>query len=720
MNLLLSLAAAAGAADDIVIADFEGPDYGDWKAEGEAFGPGPAQGTLPGQMTVSGYDGRGLVNSYFSGDGTTGTLTSPEFEIARKHLVFLIGGGGWVNRTCMNLVVGTSVVRTATGQNTEPGGSEELAPASWDVGEFMGRTAHLEIIDRETGGWGHVNVDRIAQSDRPAPPVARPGTLEREIPLKKQYLLFPVRNGAENDRKQLVSVQVGGATVRKFDMGMSDRPDWFAHLDVSAWQGQTAVVRVERIAEDSKAVDSIEPSDTPWRADGIYSEPLRGQFHFSPRRGWNNDPNGLVHADGEYHLYFQHNPYGWSWGNMHWGHAVSRDMVHWRELPIALYPHQYSDWVFSGSAVVDKDNTSGWRKGTNSLIVAAFTSTARGECIAYSTDGGRTFAEHDGNPVVKHAGRDPRLLWHAASRQWVMAVYDEFEGGRFIAFYTSPDLKAWTFQSRIADFFECPDIFELPVCSQAREGSGERGTRLTALTTNVSQTRWVLTAASSDYMVGAFDGKTFTPATPKLTGHRGRGFYAAQTFSQEPQGRVVQIGWLQTTTPGMPFNQSMSLPNELRLLATPEGPRLTWTPVKELESLRAASHALGPLQLAPGEANPLAGVRGELLEIRAEFAPGNAAEIAFAIRGARVVYDCAKQDLSINDHRAPAPLRDGRQRLAIFVDRTALELFASDGLTYVPMPFAANPNTVALELSACGGTAQFQSLQVYELKSAWP
>ena len=404
-------------------------------------------------------------------------------------------------------------------------------------------------------------------------------------------------------------------------MDLADEPDWFAHLDVSAWHGKQATVRVEKLAEDAKALDLVTQADTIWNADQLYREPLRAQLHFSPRRGWNNDPNGMVFADGEYHLYFQHNPYGWPWGNMHWGHAVSRDMVHWEELPIAIYPYKFGDWVFSGSAVVDRTNTSGWKKGDNELIVAAYTSTGRGECIVYSNDRGRTFQEFDGNPVVKHHGRDPRLLWHAPSKQWVMAVYDEMEKSRGIAFHTSPDLKTWTFQSRIDGFFECPDIFEL---------SG----------------KWVLTAASSEYMVGTFDGKTFTPETPKLKGHLGRGFYAAQTFSHEPKGRVVQIGWLQTATPGMPFNQAMSLPLELKLRQTAAGPRLTWQPVEELKSLRVASY----------RGDDVAKCRGELLEVRAEFA----GDVTFTVRGATISYDAAKQEIVVNDHRAPRAV-GGRQ-----------------------------------------------------------
>jgi fructan beta-fructosidase len=696
----LAIAAAThAAAADIVIADFEGKDYGDWKVEGTAFGPGPAQGTLPHQMEVSGYAGHGLVNSFFGGDKATGKLTSPDFKIERKFIKFLIGGGGYPDRTCMNLFVRGKRVCTIAGPNVVPGGSEELAPASWDVTQFTGQTAHLEIVDDATGGWGHINVDQIVQSDVPAVAAPKLTTRDRTLTLDKRYLLLPVKNDTKKAPKQRVAVLVDGAIVREFDIDLADQPDWFAHLDVSAWQGKQATLHVTKLPESSQALELVTTSDAIWHVINLYREPLRGQLHFSPRRGWNNDPNGMVFADGEYHLYFQHNPYGWPWGNMHWGHATSPDMVHWREQPEAIYPHQYGDWAFSGSAVVDAANTSGWRTGTNALIVAAYTSTGRGECIVYSNDRGRTFQEFEGNPVLKHSGRDPRLLWHAASHQWVMAVYDEFEKTRCIAFHTSPDLKTWTFQSRIEGFFECPDMFELPLGDKKY---------------------WVLTAASSDYMIGQFDGQKFTPETAKLKGQQGRGFYAAQTFSHEPQGRVVQIGWLQTATRGMPFNQSMSLPNELKLLATPEGPRLTWTPVKELEALRARSHLLGPMHLAPGAANPFAGLKGELLEVRAEFAPGDATEVVFTVRGLKIAYDCAKQELAVGDHRVSAPLFDGHQRLIIYVDRTAFEVYASDGLAFIPVATAPDADDQALTLSVEGGTATITALDVHELNSIWP
>jgi len=697
LHVIALTAPGLHATDDVLIADFESANYRNWKVTGEAFGPGPARGTLPGQMQVDGFQGKGLVNSFFKGDDTTGTLTSPAFKIERPFLSFLIGGGGWPE-TIMNLRVEGKTVRTATGPNTQSGGSEKLEAQSWDVAEFIGHEASIEIVDQRKGGWGHLNVDHIVQTTKKPPGIATNAT--REIIADKRLLNFPVKTGAP---KRNVTVFVDGKPLRYFEIELADAaPDWWAPLDISGWAGRKLRVQMDKLPEDSQALTQLSQADSLKGGENLYREPLRAQFHFSPRRGWNNDPNGLVWSQGEFHLYFQQNPYGWNWGNMHWGHAVSRDLVHWEELPIAIYPHAPGDAVFSGSAVVDKDNTSGWKKGDNDLLVAAFTSTGRGECIVYSNDRGRTWTEYEGNPVVKHEGRDPRLLWHEPTKRWVMALYNEHDKKQWITFHTSPDLRKWEFASRIEGFYECPDLFELPVEGRA------------------SRNGWVLTAASSEYMVGAFDGKTFTPETPKLPGHRGKGFYAAQTFSHDPKERIVQLGWLQTATPGMPFNQAMSLPLKLGLRQTPEGPRLTWEPVAELASLRGKQLAKlsGPL---PPNSDPLAGVHGELLEIRAAFEPGTATEIDFNVRGNLVSYDATSQEIVVNGKRAPAPLLDGKtQRLIIYADRTSLEVFAADGLTYLPFPINLDPSNTSLSAVAKGGTAQIRVLEAYELKSIWP
>lgn len=703
---LLSVASAL-AAEDIVIASFENDSYAPWTVTGEAFGTAPAHGTLPGQMQVDGYKGKGLVNSFNKGDDSTGALTSPAFTIQRRYIGFLIGGGNNPEKLALNLLVNGKVVRSATGPNDKPGGSETLAPESWEVGEFAGQKAVLQILDNATGGWGHINVDQIVQTDRKPPGLVT--NAKRDFKIEKRYLNLPIKNGPTRKVTTLVD---GHVEVRN-DIGLANgAPDWWAPMDVSAWSGKTVTIQVDRLAEDSTALSAIEQSDEIKGAENLYREPLRGQFHFSPKRGWNNDPNGMVFYNGEYHLFFQHNPYGWPWGNMHWGHAVSRDMIHWEELGDKLAPDDMGP-MFSGSAVVDWKNTSGFGKDGKPPLVLIYTAAGNPtvQAIAYSTDG-RHFTKYSGNPVVKQitgGNRDPKVMWHEPTQKWVMVLYVEWEKKHTIHFFTSPNLRDWTLASITEGIpgsnylFECPDFFELPVDGKA------------------SNKKWVLLAANGEYAVGTFDGTTFMPEQTKLTGHRGRGFYAPQTFSDIPKrdGRRIQIGWFQTETKGMPFNQSMTVPLELKLVSTPDGPRLTFAPVRELTRLRAKTYQVRAGTLTPASANPLAQVATDLVELRTEFTPAEGSEITFNVRGCAVTYDTKKQELVVNGHRAHAPLQKGKQRLAIYCDRTGLEVFASDGLCYVPMPFQPKAGDLALSAAVKNGETKFTKLEAYALKSAW-
>jgi sucrose-6-phosphate hydrolase SacC (GH32 family) len=701
--LLIALFPASLLAQrpDLLVADFEGADYGSWKITGEAFGPGPARGTLPNQMPVDGFEGKGLVNSYFNGDRTTGTLTSPPFKIERRYIQFLIGGGKDTEKTSMHLLVDGRRVRTATGPNDRPGGSERLAPESWDVDNLAGQTASIEIIDQATGGWGHINVDQIVQTDRRLPQWQ--DNAERTFQIQKRFLNVPIKNGAA---KRKVTMLVDGRVEVVNEMELADAAaDWWAFMDVSAWKGRTVTLRVERLREDSGALSAIEPSDTLRASEtDPYDEPSRGQFHFSSRRGWNNDPNGLVFCNGEYHLFYQHNPYGWNWGNMHWGHATSRDLVHWTEWGDVLAPDALGP-MFSGSAVVDWKNTSGLGTDDKPPLVLIYTAAGNPtvQCLASSTDG-RSFTKFSGNPVVRQitgGNRDPKVFWHRPTRKWVMTLYVETNKVHTIHFLTSPNLKEWTTTSRADGFFECPDFFELPV-----DG-------------NAATKKWVLTAANSEYQIGTFDGQTFKPNTLRIKGHRGRGFYAAQTFSDVPEkdGRRIQIGWFQTPTPGMSFNQSMTIPLELNLRSTAEGLRMTWTPVKELEVLRKQSYRLDGINVS--NVNPLVHIQSDLFEVRGEFEPEAGCEVIFNIRGATIAYDSGKQEIAVNGHRTHAPLLNGRQSVVIYCDRMGLEVFASDGLIYVPMPFIPKTADRGLSLQCKGGAVKFTTLRVHELKSAW-
>jgi sucrose-6-phosphate hydrolase SacC (GH32 family) len=709
--LIISLPAETlWAADDLVVADFENETYEPWTVTGKAFGPGPAKGTLPNQMHVDGFRGERLVNSFYGGDGETGTLTSPPFRIERAYLAFLIGGGKNEQQLALRLIVDDKVVRSATGLNDRAGGSESLVAASWDVTEFIGKSAMLQIVDQATGGWGHINLDQIVQTD--IQPRGIVIDTEREFTGDARFLMIPIKDGAP---KRIVTLLVDGHPVVRNEIELADdQPDWWAPMEVESWRGKSLTIRVDQLHEDSKASRSMTMSDSITDGDNLYREPLRGQFHFSPRRGWNNDPNGLVYFNGEYHLFFQHNPYGWSWGNMHWGHAVSTDLVHWQELGDVLLPDDMGP-MFSGSAVVDWNNTSGFGAPGRPPLVLIYTAAGNPtvQCLAYSTDG-RQFTKYSGNPVVPEitgGNRDPKVFWHEPTQKWVMVLYVEKPADRHtVHFLTSPNLKEWQVASVIDGdpkgqrfLFECPDLFSLPI-------DGDDMNR-----------RWILFGANSEYAIGSFDGVRFHPEQTHLPGHRGRGFYAAQTYSDIPaaDGRRILIGWFQTETKGMSFNQSMTIPIELKLAATAEGPRMTFTPVRELEQLRTRTHQIGPATLKPGDINPLAEIHAELVELRIDFQPDEASRLNLMVRGVPIAYDAQRQELNVDGIVTSAPLQQGNQRLTIYCDRTGLEVFASDGLVYVPMPVNLDPGNRELNVAAEGGSARLHTLNVHELRSAW-
>jgi fructan beta-fructosidase len=522
----------------------------------------------------------------------------------------------------------------------------------------------------------------------------------REIVCGKRYLLFPVKNGAE---KRRVVFEINGETAREFEIelaaGEADA-DFWVFLDVTAFGGKTALLKADA---DAPGLAAVEQGDEIKGAENLYDERLRPQFHFSSRRGWNNDPNGMVHYDGEWHLYYQHNPYGWKWGNMHWGHAVSRDLVHWQELPIALYPYRYGDFRASGSAAVDRQNTGGWQTGEDKVIVSAHTSGGRGEVICYSNDRGRTFEEYEGNPVVKHEheGRDPKIIWHEPTKRWVMAVFDVSEdkdGG--IAFHTSPDLKTWECQSRIRGFHECPELFELPVDGDEKN------------------TRWVVYGGDSEYIVGRFDGKAFTPEHEgKHRVHWGR-YYASQTFSDPPDGRRIQIGWGTIEMPGMPWNQMMTFPAELTLRTTEDGIRMFARFVKEIELLHGAKREWKGEVLKDG--SPLdTGVAAGPLDIRAEFEVGAAASLGLELAGAKVTYDAKEQTLTCNEITAPLAGRGGKVRLQVLLDRPSVEVCGNAGRVCITAPRDVAEGARPVAAFANGGEAALASLEVHELRSAW-
>lgn len=435
-----------------------------------------------------------------------------------------------------------------------------------------------------------------------------------------------------------------------------------------------------------------------------YAERYRPQFHFSAAENWLNDPNGCVFDNGEYHLFFQYNPTGIKWGNMTWGHAVSTDLVHWRQLPIAIAPYD-NGTIFSGSAVVDLDNSSGFGREGAAPLVAAFTHARKpfGQAIAFSTDHGRTWSLHEGGRhVVSNQGldegeRDPKVFWHAPSRRWVMVLWGRMGLARF---FTSSDLKQWTHASDFSGdgFYECPDLFELPV-------DGNR-----------QNVKWVLMDAAFKYWVGSFDGLRFVPEAGPMRGDYGGNFYAAQTWNNTGR-RVVQIAWMQGGEyPDMPFNQQMSFPCELSLRTTREGLRLCRMPVEEIKAIEVDSELVTDKVLSAGETFHV-GRRGDLFDITAEIdAPPHA---AFGIRLHEINIVCADGHIRCLGKEAPLTAHDQKVSLRILVDRTSIEIFAQGGELCMSSCFLPLQQDTTIQCYSEAGSIAVRRCVVRRLRSAW-
>jgi fructan beta-fructosidase len=436
---------------------------------------------------------------------------------------------------------------------------------------------------------------------------------------------------------------------------------------------------------------------------------------------------------------------------MHWGHAVSKDLIHWQQLEEAIYPvidenvQGRGDAAFSGSAVVDPQNTAGFRKDGIDPIIAVYTSTGRGECLKMSYDNGRSFVDYEGNPILKHSGRDPKVFWYAPGKHWVMVVWasgitkkiglGQEVSLRQHSIYTSPDLKNWTYQSGVSGFFECPELFELPV-------EGEPGV-----------SKWVMYDAHGRYVIGNFDGKEFTIEQHFTKYENGGGyFYASQTFNNSPDDRRIQIGWGRNIThPGMPFNQAELFPSELKLKRTLNGYRLCPTPIHEINSLHKNTEVLTDSVIQSGERAGIS-VSGENpIHVVAEFERGDA-PITLNILGYELRHDnewvfaTTAPDNGIGETEEPAgpfpaptaatpviyvPNSDIFKIEAI-VDKNILEFYVNDGELYYVTAFNGE-KTQRVEASVAGGRRGaggsgfgrrsrkiiLKKLQVSELNSIW-
>jgi len=452
-----------------------------------------------------------------------------------------------------------------------------------------------------------------------------------------------------------------------------------------------------------------------------YEEALRPRLHFTPEQGWMNDPNGLVYHEGKYHLFYQYNPDSTVWGPMHWGHAYSADLVNWEHLPVALAPDE-NGTIFSGSVVLDEENTTGFGTTEQPPLVAIFTyHDADGERagrndfqtqgLAYSTDGGTRWTKYEANPVLDNPGikdfRDPKVIWHAPSERWVMALAARDR----VKFYTSPDLKVWEFASDFGPgvgsqggIWECPDLFPI------REYLSS--TLRYALIVSV-QDGAPAGGTGTSYFVGDFDGKTFTPregASEPLWLDYGADNYAFVTFSNTtfPETRRVGIGWMSNwqyaeQVPSAGWRSAMTLPRVLTLHQTESGLRLRTELVPDVFDLRQRRLSVNRLSdmIATDMSTSintwgqaaldmvLATPRGQVPDFELLIASSEGDTLKLGFDGEEQLYYIDRSGLSQSDwsatyagrHTAPRHDYTEAENLRIIIDRTSVELFADDGYT---------------------------------------
>ena len=554
--------------------------------------------------------------------------------------------------------------------------------------------------------------------------------------LSKKYLLLPVQ---EDVPESGVFVTVNGVAepVRNVRLAV-DRVDYMVPLSLEPYKDCTVALDIH-IGDGHRRTDVIK--DICWEKMHLSDEfslenieKYRPVFHHTPQYGWMNDPNGMFYKDGVYHLYYQFNPYGSMWGNMHWGHSSSTDLVHWEHHPVAIAPDQWGT-IFSGSAVVDKNNTSGF--GENA-VVAMYTSCSltQKQSIAYSLDGGMTYTKYAGNPVVQapQECRDPKVFWNEEAGCWNCVLVSPLEYEAW--FYTSPDLKSWTKQGEFGGhgntsaIWECPDLFKLtdPV-------SGD--------------SKWVLLininpggpagGSATQYFVGDFDGKNFVCDTaPEVVNwlDYGKDHYATVTWSHAPEGRTMAIAWMSNwqyanQLPTRQFRSANSLARDLTLAKTSDGTyRVCVLPSPEMEVLRTGKPLV--TSFSAGKNGRSVALPSELCEIDVKFTAKKGSKLTFRLSndqgeyvdlvydGKSYVFDRAKSgatDFS-QDFAVPttAPASESvEQNVRMIMDVSSIEMFDGKGwwamtnLVYPSVPYNK------LEVISENGTSRVKSLKIYSL-----
>lgn len=533
--------------------------------------------------------------------------------------------------------------------------------------------------------------------------------LSPAFPISRDYITYRICGG-DYERHNCINLLVDGKIVRSATGRQSDRLATGA-WDVREFKGKQGRIEiVDEAARDwghinvDEIVQTDNPEVYPVATEKLYTESLRPQFHFTARQwtmnrlnpgmrqeGWINDLNGMIYYDGEYHLFAQR------W-NKCWLHAVSKDLVHWTELEPAFWEEELDSAVQSGTCVIDYKNTSGLSSDPKTPPMVAFWShnDNRTHGLSYSLDHGRTWKHYDKNPILDFPERDPKVFWYEPGKHWVMFLY----GGEKYHILTSTNLLDWKDEHNpIADSFECPDFFELPV-----DG-------------NPLEKKWVLVQGDGKYSIGSFNGTKFNPETPRYFGDINPArFYATQTFHnvETGDGRRIQLAWIRGSDfPNMPFSQQVTFPCELKLKNTPQGLRVFRTPVREIELLHEGEPVVVQKQdLVEGEKLQLP-VKGELFHIRANVSIPRGSSLVFDLRGAplRLSHD------AIQVAEASGKTMGAVKTIEILLDRASLEAFVNDGEISSTNFVIANRDGISI--TSEGGPSRIESLEIYPLKSAW-
>lgn len=520
-----------------------------------------------------------------------------------------------------------------------------------------------------------------------------------------RYVLLPIEEKAEN-----ASVRVIGkdnqATRRPNVRLAVDNVDYYVPLEIKDGQLLDIIFygdrRTKGAVKDFACWKEMKFSNT---FDTENREKFRPAYHHTPRYGWMNDPNGMFYKDGEWHLFYQYNPYGSLWENMTWGHSVSKDLIHWEALPNAIEPDAIGT-IFSGSCVVDKDNTAGFGKNT---IVAFYTSAgeAQTQSMAYSTDGGRTFRKYEKNPVITSNVpdfRDPKVFWHEGTMRWIMML----AVGQEMQIYSSPNLKDWTKESSFGSEYgnhggvwECPDLLQI----------GDKWVLLCNINPGGP-----FGGSATQYFVGDFDGKKFTcESMPKVTKwlDYGKDHYATVSFSNAPEGRTVVLAWMSNwqyanQVPTKQFRSANSVPRDLGLFKNGEETYVSVTPSKEMLAVRGTK-----IKKPTATCEIVVDVKGSM-ELTLANTKGEEVVMTYDAQQQTFAMDRTKSgDSSFSEAFAVktiAPTLGSVKQLRIFIDKCSIEAFDADGkMAMTNLVFPSEPYEI---IKVKGGKAT-----IYEIKN---